>query len=101
MRKMRLDVSALEVDSFDTGTLEYRTGTVNGHIDIDIVVDDTGDKTMTVIGRPWTAVWHCSGCSALDANSCIDTMNLSYQPICPDGVYHTYEDCDTTKPRVT
>lgn len=79
MRKLKLELDELAVESFETAGRGGRTGTVQGHSE----TDPTQVPTCT---RPWESQLSCPG-------TCVDESCLSCITCASCACYQLSDDC--------
>ncbi|HEX8695610.1 MAG TPA: hypothetical protein VF746_24565 [Longimicrobium sp.] len=92
MRKLKLSLEALEVESFDTSSLPAEPGTVRGHGDPDAWNGEIGEEEA--ITTPPSEYRSCNGtcydtCPISCYGSCVHTCESNCTrnwTICPTGV---------------
>jgi hypothetical protein len=104
VKKLRLDLNELAVESFDTALDEVaKAGTVRGHVDTDAVYCGTGDGTCAIQSCQYSGCWgayetcQCAQTNvgtcyyqlSCNGNNCVQSawcQNLSAGPSCESCV---------------
>lgn len=88
MKKIRLDLDALSVSSFDTSAAEEPTGTVMGHIPPETYARYCSDGTTCIDSCDYAscagtcAATDCGTCAATDCGTCATNCGTCVDPSC-------------------
>ncbi|MDB4950865.1 MAG: hypothetical protein JWM27_3514 [Gemmatimonadetes bacterium] len=77
MRKLRLDLDALSVDSFETAAAEPERGTVHAHLSRDGVC-----STYFCTDEESCAYTGCGDCTLVDTCQANESCGISCRPTC-------------------